>query len=421
MKTFNSVSLLSDPKSRSCFCSFFFTALLICGAYFIGSAFLAKDYREILPRWDMNDNRQNTQSDDCQISPRQKMNDTRHNTQSSKCKNQCRPFGSEALPEGIVAKTSNLEMRPLWGSVADNKKSNPSVNLLAIAVGIKQKEIVNKIVEKFPANDFVVMLFHYDGIVDEWSDLGWSGRVVHVSAMNQTKWWFAKRFLHPDIVAEYDYIFLWDEDIGVENFHAVRYLSVVKDEGLEISQPALDPAKSEVHHQITARRRKSRVHRRFYKLKGSGRCDDDSTAPPCIGWVEMMAPAFSRAAWRCAWYMIQNDLIHAWGLDMQLGYCAQGDRTKNVGVVDSEYIVHLGLPTLGVSDKNKLSDEARGHVSQTTDASESFVLHRVVNRTAVRRQSFIEMQIFRNRWNNAVKEDKCWVDPYQQPTEQKNL
>lgn len=33
---------------------------------------------------------------------------------------------------------------------------------------------------------------------------------------------------------------------------------------------------------------------------------------------------------------------------------SQGDRTKTVGVVDSEYIVHLGVPTLGVSDGNKV-------------------------------------------------------------------
>jgi hypothetical protein len=68
-----------------------------------------------------------------------------------------------------------------------------------------------------------------------------------------------------------------------------------------------------------------------------------------------MAPVFSKAAWQCAWYMVQNDLIHAWGLDRKLGYCAQGDRMKNVGVVDAEYIVHLGLPTLGGSDGNKAS------------------------------------------------------------------
>lgn len=35
--------------------------------------------------------------------------------------------------------------------------------------------------------------------------------------------WFAKRFLHPDVVSVYDYIFLWDEDLGVENFHPGRY------------------------------------------------------------------------------------------------------------------------------------------------------------------------------------------------------
>lgn len=34
--------------------------------------------------------------------------------------------------------------------------------------------------------------------------------------------WFAKRFLHPDIVSEYAYIFLWDEDLGVENFDVGR-------------------------------------------------------------------------------------------------------------------------------------------------------------------------------------------------------
>ncbi|KAI8024471.1 hypothetical protein LOK49_LG03G03248 [Camellia lanceoleosa] len=270
----------------------------------------------------------------------------------------------------------------------DFGNNSASANLLAIAAGIKQKETVNQIVEKFMENGFSVMVFHYDGVVDEWRDVEWSSRVIHVSAINQTKWWFAKRFLHPDIVAEYDYIFLWDEDLDVHDFDPGRYISIVKEEGLEISQPALGPGKVRVHHQITVRLTNSKVHRRFYK-NGSGRCDDNSTAPPCVGWVEIMAPVFSRAAWQCTWYMIQNDLIHAWGLDMQLGYCAQGDRTKNIGVVDSEFIVHLGLPTLGVSDGNK-----------------------------VRKQSVFEMQTFKSRWNNAVEEDKCWVDPYPKPANQ---
>lgn len=40
-----------------------------------------------------------------------------------------------------------------------------------------------------------------------------------------------------------------------------RYLKIIKEEGLEISQPALDPNISEVHHHLTARDSRSKVHR----------------------------------------------------------------------------------------------------------------------------------------------------------------
>ena len=35
---------------------------------------------------------------------------------------QCRPYGSEALPEGIISRTSNLELMPLWGYTKVCKK-----------------------------------------------------------------------------------------------------------------------------------------------------------------------------------------------------------------------------------------------------------------------------------------------------------
>ncbi|XP_031383144.1 uncharacterized protein LOC116197214 isoform X2 [Punica granatum] len=397
MKTPNFVPMLSDPKNRSWLCSLLIVASLIWGAYFFGSTFIAKEYKDRFMRWEV-------------LSDMQKRD-------ISACKDRCRPSGSEPLPKGIVVKASNLELQPLWGSIKHNKNSRAEKSLLVLAVGIKQKEIVDKIVKKFPQSIFVVMLFHYDGVVDDWKNLEWSKHAVHVSAVNQTKWWFAKRFLHPDIVFEYEYIFLWDEDLGVENFDPVGYLSIVKDEGLEISQPALDPVKSDVHHPITSRQSRSRVHRRMYKFKGSGRCDSQSTAPPCVGWVEMMAPVFSKAAWRCAWHMVQNDLIHAWGLDQLLGYCAQGDRTRKVGVVDSEYIVHLGLPTLGVMDHNQNATNvaSEGKTASKSDTKASAGSKVVDNRMEVRQRSFIEMQIFRKRWKDAVEEDQCWVDPHRTP------
>ncbi|ESQ55544.1 hypothetical protein EUTSA_v10025410mg [Eutrema salsugineum] len=392
--------------NRSCLCSVLIATALICGAYFIGNAYLDKEIKEKLLRWKITDKMHNT------TDKMRNNTDKMQNARSGTCENLNKPLGTDALPQGIIAKTSNLETQHLW-NYGDTKKGNPnrSMSLLAMAVGIKQKELVNKVIQKFPPRDFVVMLFHYDGVVDDWKQYPWNEQAIHVSVMNQTKWWFAKRFLHPDIVADYEYIFLWDEDLGVAHFSPRKYLSIVKEEGLEISQPALDTTKLEVHHPITARRKNLKVHRRMYKNKGSGRCDDHSTNPPCIGWVEMMAPVFSRAAWRCSWYMIQNDLIHAWGLDMQLGYCAQGDRKKNVGVVDAEYIVHYGLPTLGVVETalSSVKNETNAKSSISLESSES---HEVDNRPEVRMKSFVEMKRFKERWKKAVKDDRCWVDPY---------
>ncbi|KAL3833846.1 hypothetical protein ACJIZ3_008582 [Penstemon smallii] len=370
----NFVAIFNDQKGwRSCFGRLFPAAFLFFLLLFTWSRWIAQHNKEKLLTWSLLGN----------IS------------KLSTCENQCRLPGSETLPKGIVAKTSNLETRPLWGLP---KVTSTSKSLFAGAVGIKQKINVDKMVQKFLGSNFVVMLFHYDGIVDGWKDLEWSNRVLHVSADNQTKWWFAKRFLHPDIVAYYEYIFLWDEDLGVENFDPDRYLSIVKSEGLEISQPALEIGESEVHHLITARGRRSTVHRRTYKHGITGiLCDDNSSAPPCTGWIEVMAPVFSKAAWRCVWYLIQNDLIHAWGLDMKLGYCAQGDRTRNIGVVDAEYIVHYGFPTLGEPDKAKIA------------ASE----HNPINkRIEVRRQSYNEYKVFKRRWKKAAEGDECWTDLY---------
>uniref|UniRef100_M1CBQ2 Uncharacterized protein n=1 Tax=Solanum tuberosum TaxID=4113 RepID=M1CBQ2_SOLTU len=376
-----------DAKSRSCICSLFLTLALICAVYFTGSALMAKDFRAFSGFT---------------------MNSTKQNGQCGKCKKKCRPLGSEALPEGIISKTSNLEMRPLWGDV--EKKSPHSVNLLGIAVGIKQKEMVNKIVKKFLEHDFVVMLFHYDGVVDEWNDLEWSNRAIHVSAMNQTKWWFAKRFLHPDIVSEYDYIFLWDEDLGVENFHPEKYISIVREEGLEISQPGLDASKSEVHHHITVRRGRSKVHRRFYRLNRGGRtCDNNSTEPPCVG--------------------------------------SQGDRTKKVGVVDAEYITHLAVPSLGGNSDVETASSSSLDQSLIIDPLFAILIYfyylganglsvwlvllnllselqaapveKFDNRSLVRRQSYIEMKVFRERWRKAIKQDQCWVDPFQSQEKRK--
>ncbi|KAF0928456.1 hypothetical protein E2562_004103, partial [Oryza meyeriana var. granulata] len=69
---------------------------------------------------------------------------------------------SEPLPRGIVQGESNLEMETMVGD-PEHGRQKASKSLLAIPVGIKNKAAVDKLVSKFPAEEFAVMLFHYDG------------------------------------------------------------------------------------------------------------------------------------------------------------------------------------------------------------------------------------------------------------------
>nr|AND01153.1 hypothetical protein [Linum usitatissimum] len=281
------------------------------------------------------------------------------------------------LPRGIVRPHSDMEMKPLWSSGSSRSKTEDNASshhyLLAMSVGINQKSHIDTVVQK------VLNFFGFNG--------------QHVLR------WFAKRFLHPAVVSIYDYIFLWDEDLGVQNF---------------------DPG------------------RRVYDVRGNIKCSEASEGPPCTGFVEGMAPVFSRSAWYCAWHLIQNDLVHGWGMDIKLGYCAQGDRTKNVGIVDSEYVVHKAIQTLGGGSgtpekKVSSNDESTTKVTFTMKCicsshcfSSLITFHLqqkhsgVDPRMEIRRQSTWELQVFKNRWNKAIREDKFWADPFRSIRRQKS-
>lgn len=250
------------------------------------------------------------------------------------------PRGAETLAPGIVVAETDLYLRRLWGKPSEDLPFKQKY-LVVFTVGFAQKDIVNTAISKFSGN-FTILLFHYDGRTSEWDEFEWSKKAVHISAMRQTKWWYAKRFLHPDVIAPFEYIFIWDEDLGVEHFNAEEYIKLVRKHGLEISQPALEP-RSGLTWQMTRKRDNVEVHKETTEQPGWCR---DPHLPPCAGFVEIMAPVFSRKAWRCVWYMIQNDLVHGWGLDLAIGRCAQ-PANENVGVVDAQWIVHNSVPSLG--------------------------------------------------------------------------
>ncbi|KAF3665818.1 putative auxin response factor 18-like [Capsicum annuum] len=250
------------------------------------------------------------------------------------------PRGAETLPPGIVVPETDFYLRRLWGEPSEDVTKKPKY-LVTFTVGLDQKYNIDAAVKKF-SEDFQILLFHYDGRTTEWDQFEWSKRAIHISVRKQTKWWYAKRFLHPDVVAVYDYIFIWDEDLGVSHFNADRYIQLVKKHGLDISQPGLEPNNG-LTWQMTKRRGDREVHKDTEEKPGW--CGDPHL-PPCAAFVEIMAPVFSREAWRCVWHMIQNDLVHGWGLDFALRRCVEPAHEK-IGVVDSQWIVHQVIPSLG--------------------------------------------------------------------------
>ncbi|KAG7012780.1 hypothetical protein SDJN02_25533, partial [Cucurbita argyrosperma subsp. argyrosperma] len=212
------------------------------------------------------------------------------------------------------------------------------------------------------SENFTILLFHYDGRTTEWDDFEWSKRAIHVSARKQSKWWYAKRFLHPDIVAPYDYIFVWDEDLGVENFDAEEYIKLVRKHGLEISQPGLEPVKG-LAWQMT----KKQDGLETYGGKGGmvHRAEHASLCRPkpnasryCPLWAfpfELLLKVFKMRPFcrdhgsgilTSGLALRLNDLIHGWGLDFAVRKCVEPAHEK-IGVVDAQWIVHQGLPSLG--------------------------------------------------------------------------
>ncbi|MBA0728826.1 hypothetical protein Golax_001693, partial [Gossypium laxum] len=157
------------------------------------------------------------------------------------------PRGSKLLPPRINVPESDLHLRRLYGLPPLDLKRKPKY-LAAFSVGIHQMNNIDACVKKVQSMD---PIFHLFCILVCF--------VVVVVVVVLTVLWYAKRFLHPDVVAAYEYIFIWDEDLGVEHFNADRYIELVKKHGLEISQPGLGP-NDIVTWEMTRRREDQEVH-----------------------------------------------------------------------------------------------------------------------------------------------------------------
>jgi hypothetical protein len=56
------------------------------------------------------------------------------------------------------------------------------------------------------------MLLHYD--MSDWSQFPWYEHVISIRFPGQMKWWYVKRFVTPEMAESYDYIAVFDDDVG---------------------------------------------------------------------------------------------------------------------------------------------------------------------------------------------------------------
>ena len=211
------------------------------------------------------------------------------------------------------------------------------LGLIAISAGERAKPVVEKIIEKFGFEHFSFMLFHWDD--SSWAHYDWYNKVAAVRAVNQTKYWFAKRFLVPDMTRNYDYIFLWDDDVLPEDhFDAIALITVLKEFNIHVAQPTVSIAWHGLQSEVT----------RHHSGIKYGRWTN---------FIEMMVPIFSSKAWEaCAWRIINYSARAAWGIDnawypicSSVGFC-------RFATLDAFPVRHLDTRTFATDISRNLKE-----------------------------------------------------------------
>lgn len=191
--------------------------------------------------------------------------------------------------------------------------------LYASPAGGAAAELLPGVLEGFLTAEADCLLLQYDE-----ADLAVprEAKVIHDKGY---KWQLALKHLHPDSVEDYDFIFFWDDDLGVENFDPLRFLRIMRSNRLAMAQPAIQSPHG-LSHAITRHR----------PVPPPLRAPGGEAAYPVVGrltnFVEIMAPVFTREAWREFYSYLDPDNRSGWGYD----YIPLGRK----GIIDVMPVVH---------------------------------------------------------------------------------
>eukprot|EP01112_Ceratiomyxa_fruticulosa_P013652 TRINITY_DN384_c1_g2_i1.p1 TRINITY_DN384_c1_g2~~TRINITY_DN384_c1_g2_i1.p1 ORF type:complete len:430 (-),score=58.77 TRINITY_DN384_c1_g2_i1:47-1336(-) len=191
-------------------------------------------------------------------------------------------------------------------------------SLLVCTTGESGKKLLNKLVEKFGLEHFSYVIFLYDK--SNWQEFSWYDKVIWIRASRQVKFWYIQRFITPELVRQYEFLWIIDDDVGVEQIDPLDYERIMRKYDLQYSQPAnLQGPDLKVSHAITIQVPGNHIGR-YTKFVEIG---------PLI--------VFTAEAWNCAYTLLQADVSCGWGYDgLWFDYC----KFKNAAIIDRYPLTH---------------------------------------------------------------------------------
>jgi hypothetical protein len=189
--------------------------------------------------------------------------------------------------------------------------------LYAAPIGKSGEPQLRKLLEKFDAEHFDFLIFVYDGHIFE-GEVFKNCRFIHEPGV---VYYYFKKYVTPELAAQYDVIFLGIEDVEIDDFNYRAFLDVMARNQLDMAGAALSEA-SITPHKIMYRRE-----------RGAGRLVDV---------IEVFLTAFDARSWPRFWNLVEADWNHwGWGY-VQL---AQSICDFKMGLVDCETVSVLRGPT----------------------------------------------------------------------------
>jgi hypothetical protein len=217
---------------------------------------------------------------------------------------------------------------------ADVARQARKKNLYFTKASAEHKHLVAKVIEKFGHEDFDYIIIVWDGSRFE-EDIFKRCRVIYEGGLNFK---FIKKYLTPDVVEQYRYLFFWDDDIDIGTFDCKNFLDIFERNNLQLAQPSLTP-ESYFTFQLTLKDPNQRV----------GRYTD---------FVEVMVPVMPSDYWKRYWEMIEENYNH-WGMGYD-SYVRSVCKLKNMGIIDQESVTHV-KPVVGETPERRGGYERLKH------------------------------------------------------------